>query len=118
MISKPDAKKLGLRTEILDQLDTLFKSYKEIDAVVLYGSRAKGTFRPGSDIDITIKGDHFEDSLVGKLGEEIDDLLLPYSFDISAWSQIDNPDLLAHIERVGIIIYHKPMATLEPNPRP
>jgi len=113
MISKPDAKELGLRPEILDQLDILFKSYKEIDAVILYGSRAKGTYRPSSDIDITIKGEHFEDSLVGKLAEEIDDLLLPYSFDISSWSQIDNPDLLAHIERVGIIIYQKPKPAIE-----
>ncbi|ADY12431.1 nucleotidyltransferase domain-containing protein [Sphaerochaeta globosa] len=113
MKSKPDAKELGLRPEILDQLDILFKSYKEIDAVILYGSRAKGTYRPGSDIDITIKGEHFEDSLVGKLAEEIDDLLLPYSFDISSWSQIDNPDLLAHIERVGIIIYQKPKPAIE-----
>jgi len=45
--------------------------------------------------------------LVGKIAEEIDDLLLPYSFDISLWTQIDNPDLLAHIERVGIVMYQK-----------
>ena len=103
----PDSKNFGLRAEVLEQLNELFKSHPEIVTVVLYGSRAKGTYRPGSDIDITIKGEHFNDSLVGKLAEEIDDLLLPYSFDISSWSQIDNPDLLSHIERVGIVIYQK-----------
>ena len=107
MIIKPDATKFGLKPEILGQLNRLFISHPEIDTVVLYGSRAKGTYHPGSDIDITIKGEHVSDSLVGKLAEEIDELLLPYSFDISAWSQIDNPDLLAHIERVGIVMYQK-----------
>ena len=104
---KPDPKKFGLSPEILGQLNALFLSHSEIDAVVLYGSRAKGTYRPGSDIYITVKGGQVNNSLVGKLAEEIDDLLLPYSFDVSAWSQIDNPDLLAHIERVGIVIYQK-----------
>ncbi|MFA7126909.1 MAG: nucleotidyltransferase domain-containing protein [Bacilli bacterium] len=104
---KPDPTQFGLRPGILGQLNSLFISHPEIDTVVLYGSRAKGTFHPGSDIDITIKGERFNDSLVGKLADEIDDLLLPYSFDISSWSQIDNPDLLAHIERVGIVIYQK-----------
>ena len=104
---KPDANKFGLKSGILGQLNRLFIAHPEIDTVVLYGSRAKGTYHPGSDIDITIKGEHVSDSLVGKLAEEIDELLLPYSFDISAWSQIDNPDLLAHIERVGIVMYQK-----------
>jgi predicted nucleotidyltransferase len=103
----PDSKNFGLRAEVLEQLNALFKSHPEIVTVVLYGSRAKGTYRPGSDIDITVKGGQVNNSLVGKLAEEIDDLLLPYSFDISSWSQIDNPDLLSHIERVGIVIYQK-----------
>lgn len=107
MKPEPDSNSFGLRPGILEQLNALFKSYKEIDTVVLYGSRAKGNYRPGSDIDITIKGEHFKDGLVGKLAEEIDDLLLPYSFDISSWTQIDNPELLAHIDRVGIVIYQK-----------
>ena len=107
MNSKLNKLTTGLKPKIFNLLNEVFTSYKEIDTVVLYGSRAKGTYHPGSDIDITIKSEHCNDSLVGKLAEEIDDLLLPYSFDISLWSQIDNPDLLAHIERVGIVIYQK-----------
>ncbi len=107
MKSKPDALNTGLKPNILNLLNEVFNSYEAIETVVLYGSRAKGTYHAGSDIDITIKGEHVKDSLVGKVEEDIDNLLLPYSFDISSWSQIDNAQLRAHIERVGIIIYQR-----------
>ncbi|MGH0053474.1 MAG: nucleotidyltransferase family protein [Sphaerochaetaceae bacterium] len=107
MKSRPDAAAFGLSPEILQQLDAVFHAYARITSVVLYGSRAKGTYHAGSDIDITIKGMHITDSLVGKIEEDIDELLLPYTFDISSWEQIDNPELLAHIERVGVVIYER-----------
>lgn len=105
MKSWHDAFAFGLKPEILQQLATIFQAYRIIDSVVLYGSRAKGTYHAGSDIDLTIKGDSITDSLIGKIEEEIDDLLLPYSFDISSWQQIDNPALREHIKRVGVVIY-------------
>ena len=65
---QPDPKQFGLRPGILEKLNSLFISHPEIDTVVLYGSRAKGTYHPGSDIDITIKSEHCNDSLVGIIG--------------------------------------------------
>lgn len=105
MKSKPDAFAFGLKPEILQQLATIFQAYENVGSVVLYGSRAKGTYHARSDIDLTIKGDCITDSLIGKIEEEVDDLLLPYSFDISSWQQIDNPELREHIKRVGVVIY-------------
>jgi len=105
MKSKPDELNTGLKPKIFNLLNEVFSTYEAIDTVVLYGSRAKGTYHAGSDIDITITGKNFKNSLVGKIEDDIDNLLLPYSFDISSWSQIDNDELRAHIERVGIIIY-------------
>jgi predicted nucleotidyltransferase len=107
MKSKPDALTIGLKPEILNLLTAVFTSYEALDTVVLYGSRAKGTYHAGSDIDITLTGENLNDSLVGKIEEDIDNLLLPYSFDISLWSQIDNAELRMHIERVGIVIYQR-----------
>jgi predicted nucleotidyltransferase len=107
MIPKPDSLDIGLKPEVLNQLHGIFQTYTEIDTVVLYGSRAKGNYHAGSDVDITIKGEGVTESLVGKVEEDIDDLLLPFSFDISSWTQIDNVDLRAHIERVGIVIYRR-----------
>lgn len=104
---KPNALDIGLKPEILNLLTTIFKTYEAVETVVLYGSRAKGTYHAGSDIDITLTGEKLNDSLVGRIEEDIDNLLLPYSFDISLWSQIDNAELRAHIEHVGIIIYQR-----------
>ncbi len=106
MKSKPEVQIIGLKPEILNPLTAIFPSYEALDTVVLYGSRAKGTYHAGSDIDITLAGENLNDSLVGKIEEDIDNLL-PYSFDISLWSQIDNAELRMHIERVGIIIYQR-----------
>lgn len=77
-----------------------------IDEVTLYGSRAMGNFKSGSDIDLTFKGEHIDHSTLYKIERALDDLLLPYIFDLSLWSHIDNPELLEHIDRVGIVFYH------------
>ena len=79
-----------------------------IKFVVLYGSRARGTYKPGSDIDLTLAGgDDLDLSVLGRIMEEIDDLLLPYMFDLSLLSRISDPEVLGHIRRVGVVFYEK-----------
>ena len=74
--------------------------------MLLYGSRAIGNYREGSDIDLTIKGNiEFED--LQRIINELDDLFLPYKFDISIFKNINNNDLIDHIKRVGMIFYKK-----------
>ena len=85
----------------------VFQSFPEIEQVILYGSRAKGTNKPGSDIDLTIKGKNLNLQLINKIDLELDDLLLAYTFDLSIYNQIDNSDLLEHIKRVGKDFYIK-----------
>lgn len=74
---------------------------------MLYGSRAKGNYRNGSDIDLTLIGDQLNYSQLSGIESDIDDLFLPYSFDISIFKDIDNPDLVEHINRVGVVLYEK-----------
>ena len=91
----------GLSNEDIDKIKVVFAKFPEIERVVIYGSRAKGNYKPSSDIDLTLVGEKLTLSLLQSLENDMDDLLLPYKFDISIFNQISNPDLLNHIERVG-----------------
>lgn len=98
--------KEGLEAEVILLLNRIFNRYLKIDKAVLFGSRAKGTWWEGSDIDIAIFG--INDELeVERIAVEIDELPLPYKFDIKVYTQIKNPALREHIDRVGILIYEK-----------
>ena len=95
----------GLQKETIDELQRIFSSFKEINEVVLYGSRAKGSYTNSSDIDITLKGSNLNLTLLNKLSLQIDDLLLPYTFDISIYNHLNNKKLIEHIDRIGKVIY-------------
>ena len=100
--------KFGLTEHTLQLIINCISNFTSIDSAVLYGSRAKGNFKDGSDIDISLKGKNLTLKDVLKLENEIDDLLLPYKFDICIYHQINNPDLIEHIDTLGIEIYSKP----------
>ncbi len=91
----------GLKPEILGKLVGVFKNHSKVQQVLVYGSRAKGNFRRGSDIDITMKGGDLSGSDLRQIEQEIDELLLPYKVDLSIYDQIDSEELLAHIQRCG-----------------
>lgn len=94
----------GLKTDVIQQIHTVFKTHKKIEKVILYGSRAKGNFKPGSDIDLTIVG-RLDLSELLKIENELDDLLLPYKIDLSLLDQIQDDSMLDHISRVGKDFY-------------
>lgn len=99
----------GLKEHTIEAIQKCFRQYEGIEQVVIYGSRAKGNYKRGSDIDLTIVG-NLNFSQLLKLEIELDDLLLPYIIDLSLKSNISNPDLLNHIDRVGKIFYDKSSA--------
>lgn len=98
-------KNSGLSKDIFDKMSIVFRSYKEIDSVILYGSRAMGNFKPASDIDISIVGQEIDLTLLNEMEFALDDLMLPYKFDISIYNTITNQDFIEHIDKVGIEIY-------------
>jgi predicted nucleotidyltransferase len=100
--------KYGLKIQTIQRIQEVFALFPEIDEAILFGSRAKGNFKPGSDIDLTLKGINLNLSVMNEISLELDDLLLPYTMDLSVYHQIDNVDLLDHIGRVGILFYKKP----------
>ena len=79
---------------------------------MLYGSRATGNYRNGSDIDLALFGDDITLRTLCSIMDAIDDLLLPYSVDLVIYGQIRDPDLRAHIQQAGVVFYQR----AEPTP--
>lgn len=92
----------GLEKEDIDKILLVFNKHPEVEKAILYGSRAKGNYKPHSDIDISLVGENLTLSQQFAIETELDDLMLPYKMDISIFHKIANEDLIDHINRVGI----------------
>ena len=103
----PAAAGMGLSAATMEQICATLARFPQVEKGVVYGSRAKGNFKPGSDIDLTLRGEGLTLSLLGDIDMALDDLLLPYEIDLSVYDQIRHADLVAHIDRVGRVIYQK-----------
>jgi predicted nucleotidyltransferase len=99
--------KFGLKEEVIGKISGLLSKYPEINVAVIYGSRAKGNYKPGSDIDLSLKGDKISLETLFSIAGKLDDSSLPYLFDISIFNQINNPHLIEHINRVGQVFYKR-----------
>jgi len=97
----------GLKEIDIQKINSVFAEFLEIEKAILYGSRAKGNFRNGSDIDFSLTGKDLNIKILLKIENKLDDLLLPYNIDISILNKIENPDLVKHIERVGKVFYER-----------
>lgn len=90
----------GLSENTIKILKDFFNKFPEIKMVKVYGSRAIGNYRNGSDVDFALFGDLNKD-LIKKISSEIDELNTPYMFDITDYATIQNQELKEHIDRVG-----------------
>lgn len=97
----------GLPLIVIQQIQAVFARHPEIDKVVLYGSRAKHTYKNGSDIDLSLFGANISSAVESAIRADLDDLLIPYMIDLSICAQINNEKLTEHILRVGHIFYKK-----------
>jgi len=84
----------------------VFKTYSGVDQVVLYGSRAIGNYKEGSDIDLCLLGENLTLDEQFAIESDIDDLLLPYKIDLSIYKYIKNKKLIDHIDNAGIPLLH------------
>jgi len=98
--------KYGLPDRTLATLNSIFRKYSGIRQAILYGSRAAGKYRNGSDIDLTLKTDTtFARADLLHIAGDFDDSDIPYFVDVSIYDKLSNPDLKAHIDRVGKVFY-------------
>lgn len=97
----------GLSEDVVSRIRSVFARHHAVEKAILYGSRAKGDFKVGSDIDLTLIGQGLTHDHRAMIASELDDLLLPYTIDLSLHGEIDNPALLDHVSRVGRTFYQR-----------
>ena len=99
--------KYGLSDATIAKICAIFAQFPSIEKAVLYGSRAKGNYKPGSDIDLTLFGAELTHAIHLKIAEALDELLLPYMIDLSIFSELHHENLEEHIQRVGVVFYKR-----------
>ncbi len=96
--------RFGLDENTIKDINSVFSKYSEITKVVLYGSRAKGSEKNGSDIDLCIMDD-IDIKLLYRLEDDLDELMLPYKVDLTIFAKLNNNEIKEHIKRVGKEFY-------------
>jgi len=82
--------------------------YPEIEEVIIFGSRAMGNYKKGSDVDLAIVGENVDRKTVRRLNDDLnEEYPLPYFFDVIKYKDISNQELIKHINCIGKIIYKK-----------
>ena len=99
--------RLGLPEEAILEIKSVLALYPEVEKAILYGSRAMGTFKPGSDIDLALVGEKLTHNHLLGIMSDLDDLLLPWMIDLSLYADLDHSGLREHIGRVGQTLYER-----------
>ena len=96
----------GIPHEAIDKLNNVFVKKRNIKKVLLFGSRVKSTYSSGSDIDIALEGNITYSELMQAM-ILVDDLNLPYKIDLVLMQNLQNEELIKHIESEGILLYQR-----------
>ena len=98
----------GLLNSDINSLRRAFRKFPEIEKVVLFGSRAMGNFKKGSDIDIAISGCRITPRTATKLSAKLnEDMPLPYFIEVINYQSLTNAELKQHIDQFGKEIYNR-----------
>jgi predicted nucleotidyltransferase len=103
--------KHGLDERTVAQIQEVLARFPEVKKAVLFGSRAKGVHKPGSDIDLALYGEGLDWRVLGRIEEALDDLLLPYTFSLLHHHERTDAAVSKHIVRVGLPFYERPQAS-------
>jgi predicted nucleotidyltransferase len=99
--------KFGLTDEEIKQIIAVLKSTPEVECGIIYGSRALGTYKRGSDIDLALKGKINLDVVAKVKWILEEETMLPYFFDITDYASITNQKLKQQIDVYGVAFYSK-----------
>lgn len=100
--------RFGLQQQDIAEIIQTLKQYPAIEEAIIFGSRAKGNYKKGSDIDIALKGENLEYDMVAALSFDLnEESSLPYYFDVVHFEEISEVKLTEHINRVGCLLYSR-----------
>ena len=97
----------AIHSDYFSAFSALLIHYPQVEQAILYGSRAAGTYRNGSDIDLTLYGEALTFSTLNKIIDNLDSLFLPYTIDLSIFANISDTDIIDHIQLVGVTFYKR-----------
>jgi predicted nucleotidyltransferase len=106
----------GLGDNDIDEIVHLFQEFPEVEEAIIFGSRAMGNYKNGSDVDIALKGNGLSFNIISKINGFLnEETLMPYHFDVVNYHDIKNVDLVAHINRVGKLFFEKTSVVQDPS---
>lgn len=97
----------GLPDKTIAIIRQILADFQAVKMVVIYGSRAKGNYKPGSDIDLTLYGEGLDLRMLGEISAKLDESAIPYKVDLSIFDRLGHAGLREHIERVGVVFYQR-----------
>lgn len=101
----------GITPFSFDLIIKVLTAYEQVEQALIFGSRAKGNYQPGSDIDIAIKGNTCSDALAWSIQANLNENHpVPYFFDVVSYETLFNQALKEHIDRAGKVFYEQVQA--------
>lgn len=97
----------GLTDKTIATIRQILVEFPAVEKAILYGSRAKGNYKQGSDIDLTLVGERLDLNELGKIAGQLDESPIPYQVDLSILDQLNHAGLREHIDRVGVVFYER-----------
>jgi len=98
--------RFGLRPDDLATMTDILAQYPAVHTALIFGSRAKGNYKPGSDVDIALHGEEVTNRMAAAIAYRLnEETIMPYHFDVLNCHTLASPELVAHIERVGEVFY-------------
>lgn len=106
-MKKNNRNKFGLTERDMTTIQDIFNKYPDVIEVHICGSRAKGNYKPGSDIDLAVMNEGLAPRTIGKLLTDFEESSLPYAIDIVDFTLLNHNEFIKHIDRVGVVLYQK-----------
>lgn len=97
----------GLSDKQLQIIRNILARYPEVEQAIIYGSRVKGSFQEGSDIDLTLKGKLITQDILSNIWNDLEDSYTPYLFDLSIYQNLSNQQLIESIDNTGKVFYQR-----------